>query len=303
MQLDSTIAPQQTQPCSIALGYFDGVHIGHRDVISAAVSYANQNNCLPAVFTFALPPQSKVKGSRILSEQEKLRRLQQLGIVRCFEPPFEDIRQMTPQQFVQQYLKEHCGAQAVFCGENFTFGKDKAGTIEVLKTLCAECGIHLQVVPISWQGGAPVSSTRIRGLLEQGDIPAANTLLAQRYCVDSVIQHGAGNGKVWGFPTINQVFAPGMLIPKHGVYITQVQLQDGTRLPGATGLGTRPTVSGEGVTCETFLPGYEGDLYGQTVRVEFCKYLKPTVKFDSVDELKEYVFSAAQAALDYFKQN
>ncbi len=302
MQLDSTIAAQNTQPCSVALGYFDGVHVGHREVIKAAVSYAEKNHCLPAVFTFALSPQNSLKGSRILSEQEKLRRLQQLGIARCFEPSFEDIRQMTPQQFVQRYLKQHCNAKAVFCGENFTFGKDKSGTIELLHTLCSENDIHLQVVPISWQGGEPVSSTRIRKLLEQGDIPTVNALLAQRYCVDSTIQHGAGNGKVWGFPTINQVFASGMLIPKHGVYITEVELQDGTRLPGATGLGTRPTVSGEGVTCETFLPGYEGDLYGQTVRVEFCEYLKPTVKFDSVEELKEYVFSAAQAALDYFRK-
>lgn len=294
-------AESNAQPCSIALGYFDGVHLGHRTVIRQAVEYSAKNNLTSAVFTFDLPANHPLKGGRLLSETEKHRRLEQLGVQCCFEPPFSEIQEMTPQEFVRSFLKEHCHAKAVFCGENFAFGKHKAGNISVLRQLCEENGMILQVVSMEWQQGQPISSTRIRKLLQEGDVETANLLLGQRYCVDSVVQHGAGNGKVWGFPTINQLFADGMLIPKHGVYITQVLLQDGTKLAGATGLGTRPTVSGQGVTCETFLPDYQGDLYGQTVRVEFCKYLKPTVKFDTVEQLKEYVFDAAKAALAYFE--
>lgn len=286
---------------SIALGYFDGIHKGHRAVIQNAVNFAEQNQMQPAVFTFELPAQNSLKGKQLLSWDEKQKRLEHLGVKYCYKPLFAQIQQMTPRQFVEEYLKETCGAKAVFCGENFTFGKEKSGNIALLKELCLQNNIHLQVVPMAQVKGQPVSSTRIRSLLLDGDIETANLLLEEPYCIDYPVQHGAGNGNVWGFPTINQIFPKEALIPKQGVYITSAQLQDGTRLAGATGLGTRPTVGGEGVTCETFFPNYHGDLYGQTVRVEFFKYLKPVVKFESIDQLKEYVFDAAQAALDYFK--
>ncbi len=286
---------------SIALGYFDGIHMGHRAVIQSAVKFAEQNQLQPAVFTFELPVQNTLKGKQLLSWGEKKRRLEHLGVEYCFKPPFCQIQQMEPKQFVQEYLKEVCGARAVFCGENFTFGKEKSGSITQLRELCDANGIYLQVVPMAQAEGQTVSSSRIRSLLLEGDVETANRLLKEPYCIDFPVQHGAGNGNVWGFPTINQIFPQGALIPKEGVYITCAELPDGTRLAGATGLGTRPTVSGKGVTCETFFPNYHGDLYGQTVRLEFCKYLKPVVKFDSIDRLKEYVFDAAQAALDYFR--
>lgn len=289
------------QECGIALGYFDGVHQGHRQVISKAVEWALKHQKQAAVFTFELSDDHPLKGKRVLSFEEKCNRIGQLGVQKIFSPSFDKIQEMTPEQFVGEYLKNTCGAKAVFCGKNFTFGKEKAGDTALLQTLCDENDIFLQVLPLAWQEGETISSTRIRQLLLNGDMEQANQLLGQRYSIDYAVQRGEGNGTLWGFPTINQVFPNGTLIPKQGVYITKVKLQDGSYLPGATGLGTRPTIGGKGITCETFLPGFTGDLYDQKIRVEFCKYLKPTIKFDSIEKLKEYVMDAAQATLEYFE--
>ena len=150
-----------------------------------------------------------------------------------------------------------------------------------------------------WQGQV-VSSTRIRAALAQGDMPAVNAMLAQPYAVSLPVRHGRGNGRQWGFPTINQVYPGGLLVPREGVYISRVTLADGTVHPGATGLGSRPTVNDDAadVTCETFLPGFSGDVYGEAARLVLCRYLWPTRKFDSVDGLRQMVQQAAAAAME-----
>ena len=300
MQKQGSSNANSAQECSVALGYFDGVHMGHRKVIFQAVQWAKQHHLSSAVFTFDLPQDSTLKGQRILSVTEKKRRMFEMGVEKYISPAFQQIQEMSPKAFVTEYLKNQCHAKAVFCGENFTFGKGKAGNTALLQQLCKENEIVVEIVPLAWENGQAISSTRIRQLLQDGQMEHANQLLGQPYCVDYPVEHGKGNGKVWGFPTINQLFPKGSLIPKQGVYVTRVQLQDGSWHAGATGLGNRPTVSGEGITCETFLPEYQGDLYGQQVRVEFCRYLKPTVKFNSVEELKQYVFDAADVAVKEF---
>ena len=304
MEIHRSLEPVQLAGgCALALGYFDGLHQGHRAVIAAAKAWAEANGAQPAVFTFALPAESRIKGRRLLSTREKHRRTAEIGVAHYFAPPFEEIRDQSPQQFVDHILAGCCGARAVFCGEDFTFGKDRAGNVPLLRRLCAERGIRVEVVPYACYEGQRVSSTRIRAALEEGQVELANAMLGEDYCLDGAVHHGTGRGHVWGFPTVNQLFAPGQMIPRQGVYITRVELADGSFWPGATGLGSRPTVGGEGITCETFLPGFTGDIYGDEIRVWFCHYLKPTVRFDSVDQLKEYVFSAARSAEDYFRQH
>ena len=125
-------------------------------------------------------------------------------------------------------------------------------------------------------------------------------MLAQPYAVSLPVRHGRGNGQKWGFPTINQVYPGGLLVPREGVYASCVTLADGTAHPGATGLGSRPTVNDDArdVTCETFLPGFSGDVYGETARLVLCRYLWPTRKFETVDALRQMVQQAAAAALE-----
>lgn len=288
---------------AVALGYFDGVHLGHRAVLSEAVSCARSRGLTAAAFTFSLPVSGGFKGRRILTGEEKRRRIASLGVELYLCPPFEQFRVLSPRQFVDEVLQRDLGARAVFCGNNFTFGKDKAGNVEVLRRLCAERSIEVNVVPMAQYQGQTVSSTRIRACLSQGEMEPVNDMLGQPYSLRRSVQRGQGLGHTLGFPTINLTYPEGLLIPRSGVYVTQVTLSDGTRHPGATGLGSRPTVSDEDkITCETFLPGFSGDIYGDEVTVSFYKYLWPTEKFESVNDLAAMVRRAAGASLDYFQK-
>ena len=288
---------------AVALGYFDGVHLGHRAVLSEAVSCARSRGLTAAAFTFSLPVSGGFKGRRILTGEEKRRRIATLGVELYLCPPFEQFRVLSPRQFVDEVLQRDLGARAVFCGNNFTFGKDKAGNVEVLRRLCAERSIEVHVVPMAQYQGQTVSSTRIRACLSQGEMEPVNDMLGQPYSLRRSVQRGQGLGHTLWFPTINLTYPEGLLIPRSGVYVTQVTLSDGTRHPGATGLGSRPTVSDEDkITCETFLPGFSGDIYGDEVTVSFYKYLWPTEKFESVNDLAAMVRRAARASLDYFQK-
>ena len=288
---------------AVALGYFDGVHLGHRAVLSEAVSCARSRGLTAAAFTFSLPVSGGFKGRRILTGDEKRRRIASLGVELYLCPPFEQFRVLSPRQFVDEVLQRDLGARAVFCGDNFTFGKDKAGNVEVLRRLCAERSIEVHVVPMAQYQGQTVSSTRIRACLSQGEMEPVNDMLGQPYSLRRSVQRGQGLGHTLGFPTINLTYPEGLLIPRSGVYVTQVTLSDGTRHPGATGLGSRPTVSdADKITCETFLPGFSGDIYGDEVTVSFYKYLWPTEKFESVNDLAAMVRRAARASLDYFQK-
>ena len=209
---------------------------------------------------------------------------------------------LTPEQFVLGIIRD-CNARALFCGENFTFGARAAGTPELLRQLCEPLGVEVVVLPMAQFEEKPVSSTRIRTALEGGDIPAANAMLGMPYAIRFAVQHGAGLGHTLGVPTINQLYPQGFQLPRYGIYITRTRIGD-RWYPSATGLGTRPTVNSDEskVTCETFIPGFTGDLYGTDPVVEFHAYLSPSKKFDTLDELRECIDHAAQRAQEYFAE-
>ena len=304
MQLMQAVAPMGTAAggSAVALGYFDGVHLGHRAVIGAAVAYARQNDLAPAVFTFALPGGSTLKGGRVFSAAQKHARLASLGVTHCMEPPFDDFCALEPEAFVDTILRDCFGARAVFCGDNFTFGARAAGNVGLLRKLCAQRGIAVQVVEMAQYHGQNVSSTRIRAALEEGRIPDANAMLGTPYAIDWPVQHGKGIGSSkLGTPTINQNYPAYALQPCCGVYITRIWLQN-RWWPAATGIGPRPTVDvkGAAVTCETYVPGFTGDVYGQTPVLEFHKYLCAVQKLESLQQLSDLIRHAAQESQRYF---
>ena len=186
--------------CVLALGFFDGIHIGHRAVINGAVQWAREHGAAPAVFTFRLPADNKMKGKRLLSTEDKHALIESLGVEYYLCPDFEEIRAMTPEQFVYGIVQD-CHARALFCGENFTFGAKAAGDPDLLRRLCAPLGVEVVVVPMAQFEEKPVSSTRIRTALEGGDIPAANAMLGMPYAIRFAVQHGAGLGHTLGVPT------------------------------------------------------------------------------------------------------
>lgn len=303
MEVYSELAPlAAAQGSAVALGFFDGVHTGHQAVIRAAVEWAAARGLAPAVFTFRLTPGNGMKGGRICPESEKHRQMQALGAAYYMEPPFEAFRSLSPEAFVRDVLAGLYKAKAVFCGDNFTFGARAAGNVDTLQALCAGLGIQVHIVPMALYEGAPVSSTRIRAALQEGDMPAVNAMLGRPYRIDFAVRHGHGLGRTLGFPTINQIYPEGFVMPRFGIYITRVQIGGGW-YAGATGLGTRPTVNttGEGPTCETFIPRFEGELYGEAPAVEFYRYIAPSRRFADVGELKACVEDAAARAVAYFE--
>ena len=286
---------------ALAMGFFDGVHVGHQQVIAAAVDFAAQNAVEAAVFTFSLPAGHGMKGGRITTDRQKHKVIEALGVQHFFEPPFASFCELSPRQFVTQVLHGLYNAKAVFCGENFTFGKKAAGNVALLKQLCGELGIQVHIVPMALYGRQPVSSTRIRAALAAGELADAAAMLGRPYRIVFPVRHGQGLGRTLGMPTINQIYPAGFQLPKLGVYVSRVNI-GGQWLPSVTGLGSRPTVNDDAanITCETFIPGFEGQVYGQQVLLEFCRYIEPSRKFESPAQLQKAVMGWAAAALRYF---
>lgn len=303
MHILETLTPiDAPQGSAVALGFFDGVHLGHRRVLGAAADCARQQGLTAAAFTFRLPGGSSLKGGRILSPAQKHARIAALGIEEYMEPPFEAFRTLSPEAFVQILLADCFRAGDVFCGDNFTFGACAAGNVPLLRQLCAARGIRVHVVEMEQYGGQPVSSTRIRAALEEGRLHDVNAMLGQPYAIDWPVTHGKGVGTSrLGTPTINQNYPAGMLRPCPGVYITRIRLQ-GRWWPAATGIGGRPTVDGDNapVTCETYVPDFHGDVYGQSPVLEFYSYLCPVRRFDSIEELRALILDAADQSRRFF---
>ena len=288
---------------AVALGFFDGVHLGHRAVIGAAVAAARRAGLTPAVFTFELPEGNTLKGGRILSRTQKHRRMAELGAREVMDPPFSAFCNLSPEAFVERILVDCFGARQVFCGDNFTFGARAAGNVESLQALCARRGIGVTVVEMAGYGGKTVSSTRIRAALEEGRLDDANAMLGAPYAIDWTVRHGKGVGTSrLGTPTINQNYPAGTLQPCCGVYLTRIRLQD-RWWPAATGISRRPTVdkAGAPVSCETYVPGFSGDVYGTNPTLEFHKYLCPIRKFDSLQALSDIITTAAARSCAYFQ--
>lgn len=303
MHIITTLSPIDAPGGSaVALGFFDGVHLGHRAVLGAAVEYATVHSLTAAAFTFSLPANHPMKGGRIFPDREKHRRVAELGITEYQEAPFDAFCSLTPEDFVEKVLVQCFCARAVFCGDNFTFGARASGNVTLLQQLCAEHGIETHVVQMARYQGETVSSTRIRAALEECRIEDANCMLGEPYSIDWQVQHGkhVGTSRL-GTPTINQNYPSGALEPGCGVYLTRIQI-GGQWYPAATGIGRRPTVdqAGAPITCETYVPGFSGDVYGQMPRLEFHKYLCPVHKFDSMQQLSDLIHEAARQSQAYF---
>lgn len=287
-----------TKPTCLALGYFDGIHIGHKAVINAAAKYAADHDMEPGIFTFT---GSSTKGKALQSPELKHEVMAQQGIKWCFEPPFNSFHALKPEEFFEQMLLQRYRAKALFCGEDYMFGAKRAGTIELLKVLCKKHSVELFVAPITSWDGEPVSSSRIRQALNQGDIEAANAMLGRPFEIKLPVQHGRGLGHKLGFPTINQIIPNWLQAPVHGVYITKTIL-DNKSYSSTTGFGPRPTIDpkDKAVTCETFINGYSGDLYDQQVRVLFYKKIAEIQKFETTELLTQAVKNWAAMAENYF---
>ncbi len=290
-------APTRTagQEPVVALGNFDGVHTGHRRLLSAAVEEAERRGTAPAVWTFTSLAKEDAAIPALTTAEDKLRLIGEAGVGLVFEARFADVRDWSPERFAA-HLAEEIGAVHVVCGFNFRFGRGGAGDAETLRALLAERGISLTVVPPVLTGGEPVSSTRIRAAVEAGDMETAALLLGRRFSVALPVVHGSELGRTIGLPTLNQDFPAGLIIPRSGIYATLCETGGAVRI-GVTNVGVRPTVCTNGtVNCETHLLDFAGDLYGRTVRVSFCTRLRDEKRFPSLSALKDAIENDARTA-------
>ena len=281
--IDEYTAPGQGT--SVALGFFDGVHLGHRAVIGAAAD--TQLPC--TVLTFGQNP-LRVLGRdcppTLTDNSRKAELIAQAGANDIIFADFAQLKDMSPEDFVRKILHEKLNAKRVVCGFNYRFGCRGTGDTETLARLCSDCGIEVIVCEPVFYDGEQVSSSRIRGLIASGDIVRANAMLGCRYSISGDIGGGNQIGSALGFPTVNIPLHEDMAIPRRGVYASTLTV-GGKSYLGATNIGVHPTVGEtDSPICETFIIDYPGgDLYGSHAVCELCEFLRGERKFASVDEL------------------
>ena len=279
----------------IALGFFDGVHLGHGALLRRAAEEAKKRGCESAVFTFDRPPKEVITGipcPLINSPEDRAELVKRLyGIDEMIMVPFDDEMRTTPwDRFVTDILVGRYGAVHLVAGHDHHFGHRNQGSPELLKEKCAELGLGCDIIPAVTLDGVTVSSTHIRKLLEEGDVETARAFLGHPHVLTQTVGHGRQLGRTIGIPTANLVAPPHVLLPKRGVYAAKITLPDGRAFGGVTNVGVRPTVNnGQDVTVEPWILDFDGDLYGQAIRVEFFRRLWDERKFESLDALRSQI--------------
>jgi riboflavin kinase/FMN adenylyltransferase len=278
------------------LGFFDGVHIGHAAVIGAAVSQGLQT----AVVTFLHHPAESLMNRfmpEITCHEIKGKVLASLGVDITVYIDFEDVRDMSPEQFIDM-LFSWFDVKYISCGFNYHFGKDALADVAELSRLCGKHGIVSGCLEPVCINGMPVSSTRIRALVSKGDVKSAAALLGRPFAFYGEVIHGRHLGRTIGTPTINQHLSQKQLLPRFGVYASVAHIE-GKLWPAVTNVGVKPTISqNEEVGAETYIPGFEGDLYGRKLQVDLIDFLRPEQKFADLDELKIQLRYDTQKALE-----
>jgi riboflavin kinase / FMN adenylyltransferase len=287
--------PSDGRPAVVALGVFDGVHLGHQAILDAAVSRARKADARPVACTFDPHPREVLQPGRvtppITTLDERLALIGQTGIETAIVLRFTaELAAMEPEAFVADVLLGRLRAREVVVGVNHRFGKGARGDAALLQALGRDLGFSAHIVDPLSIGGVVVSSTAVRGALERGDVAGAARLLGRPYTVAGEIVQGAGRGRGIGFPTANLKLESPLLVPT-GVYACRARL-GGARHPAVTNVGVRPTFGENALAVEVHVLDFSSDLYGQHMTLEFHEHLRQERRFDSIEALK------AQIALD-----
>lgn len=286
---------ENISPTAIALGNFDGVHLGHRELIRRTVQLARTKTSqgIPlrsAVFTFSNHPRNLIPGAKpiknIIYSSEKAELIESLGVDYLFDIEFtEDIMKLPPEDYVKKLLVEKFNAAEVFCGFNYRYGYKAEGNSEMLVKLGEKYGFRVTGIEPVAVDGEVVSSTLIRELIKSGDIDECEKFLGRNYEIGGEVVVGNRLGKSLGFPTSNIMIDEDMVTPPNGVYITYL-VYNGVRYPSITNVGVKPTIGEFRKNMETHIFNFDSELYGKYIKIEFLEMMRPEVKFSSVEELK-----------------
>ena len=272
---------------AVALGYFDGLHIGHIAVIKRALRPGARLCVLSVGEPYAVTENGVKRKTRIIPESEELRILSGLGADMLIRPPFDTLRDMSGEQFVGEIVAGRLGAVAVSCGSDFRFGRGAGCGAAELERFAEKYGFECGVCPQISVGGEKVSSTRLRAMLSRGDIAGAGSLLGRYYGYTVPVVPGMHLARTLGAPTINQPLPSDLYPLRRGVYASRTMLSGKWRY-SVTNIGVKPTVTGGNMphpVSETWIPGFSGDLYGESIRVELVGFIRDERVFDSVEQL------------------
>ena len=283
----------------LSIGNFDGVHLGHQRIIRKLVESARNVGQPAVVLTFEPHPltllRPEVAPPRLTTADSKAELLQELGVDVIIEYPTDrDMLEMLPQEFFDRIVLDELQACGMVEGPNFYFGHGRAGDIHTLRMLCSQKQLDFHVVEASLNDGRPVSSSRIREALQDGDIATASLFLGREYAVRGIVERGAGRGRSLGYPTANlgQIET---LLPADGVYAGWARIDD-TRHPAVAHFGTNPTFSDDTRKFEIHLLDHHSDLYDQRMSFAFVSRLRPPQQFESVDKLKTQIQQDIESA-------
>ena len=291
-----------TERTIYALGFFDGVHLGHQALLLACRQLAQEHGCKAGAVTFTAHPDELVAGKApalLNTIEDRKRLLLAWGVETVVELPFDRILMTTHWSVFLQKLMED-GAAGFVCGSDFRFGAGGSGTAKKLEAFCKSRGLPYAVVPQRLLHGERVSSSYIRELIEAGDMGRAVDFLGHPHVLTGKVVSGRGLGHTIGIPTANLTLPEGVLCPKHGVYACKA-IVDGREYAAVTNIGTRPTVGGHHRTIEPWLLDFEGDLYGKALTLMFYKFLRPEKKFASLEALKAEIRENAAQTRKFFE--
>lgn len=282
----------------IALGFFDGVHIGHGALLERTAALGKQYGVPTAALTFDIHPDELVRQESVLllnTREEREHLVKTLyGIDELLTLTFDRSRMEQPwQEFVEETLLKEYGAIHLVCGYDFRFGAKGQGNSAVLKEYCVQRGIGCDCIPQVSVGGEAVSSTRIRRLLQEGAMEEAVALLGHPHLIRGTVVAGRQVGRTIGIPTANIEPGEKRLLPHNGVYAAKAYFE-GHCHPAVVNIGSRPTVGGHHVTVEPWILDFNGDLYGKELSLELCAFLRPEEKFEDLDALRREILRNAE---------
>ncbi len=288
---------------AVALGYFDGIHIGHKAVLQKTLDIAKEKGLTPGVLIFSEHPRKVLSGKvppMITDEIMKSRLLKEMGFT-LFEFNFRESMDMEPCEFARKILIGELDAKAVVCGYDYRYGRKGQGNAETLRHDLEAEGIEVISLEEVRQGEDIISASKIRQLIADGNISRANEMLGRVFSYDRVVERGDALGRKLGFPTINQSFPEDFIVPRYGVYASMTRL-GGKQYPSVTNIGVRPTVGGTAVRSETCILGFSGDLYGKNAEVGLLRFLRGEMKFGSLEELSAAVKKDMEKARQVYNE-
>ena len=288
------------------LGNFDGIHLGHLELIKKAISEGKRLGLKVGVWTFEEHPMNSLSGKKnayLTSTEEKNKIFAENDLDYAIYEDFASVRNYTPEEFVNIVLTQKLDCRSAVCGFNFRFGSNRMGTPEILSNLLKKTGRNVIIADAVYADGSIISSTGIRDAIELGEIEKANRMLGRAYSINLPVVSGKQLGRTIGIPTINQIFPTDKVKLKNGIYASMCCV-NGKTFMGVSNVGFRPTVNNNAkdINCETHIIDYDGCLYGEKVNVSFYKRLRDEQKFDGVEKLKEAIQNDILLVKEYFSK-